>query len=351
MLQFTRRAWIVLALAFASSAAAQADRTDAFIAAQMKEQGIPGLALVVIKDGAVVKAQGYGLANTKTKTPVTPETVFQIGSVSKQFIATGVMLLVQDGRLSVDHPVSRYLDGAPAAWAGITIRHLLTHTAGLVREAPGFQPNRIQSDADVIRSAYNTPLRFPPGEKWEYSNTGYFMLAEVIRKVSGQPWDVFLNERVFQPSGMTATVPTSAKDNVLNLATGYTNNDNPREAPYWRAVRPSGAFLSTVQDLAKWDAILNTERLLTSATRQQMWTSVTLTGGRAHGYGFGWELGSVRGRRVVHHGGGMPGYLSEFTKFIDDGLTVAVLINLGDGDVESIANGVAALYLPGPGRP
>jgi CubicO group peptidase (beta-lactamase class C family) len=344
------RTCIALAFVLAQSVDAQTDRTDEFIAAEMKRQGIPGLALVVVKEGSIVKAKGYGFANIKAKTPVTPQTVFKIGSVSKQFIATGIMLLVGDGRLRVDDPVGKYLDGAPASWSGITVRHLLTHTGGLVREAPGFSPSRVQSDADVIRSAYGTPVRFAPGEKWEYSNTGYFILAEIIHKVSGQPWDVFVTERVFRPAGMNATHPTNTKTNVPGRATGYADNDNPKEAAEWRALRPSGAFLSTVLDLARWDAMLYTDSILPAATRQEMWTPVTLNDGRTHGYGFGWELGSRNGRRYVHHGGALPGFLSEFARYVDDRVTVAVLINLGDGDVEAIANGVAALHLPPTAR-
>ena len=154
----------------------------------MKSQNIPGLSLVVTRDGQIVKSAGYGLANRQLNIPASPETVYKIGSVSKQFIATGIMLLVQEGRLRVEDPVGKHLDGSPLAWSGITVRHLLTHTSGLIREAPGFDPFKIQNDADVIRSAYSQPLRFAPGEKWEYSNLGYFTLAEIIRVVTGGPW-------------------------------------------------------------------------------------------------------------------------------------------------------------------
>ena len=120
--------------------------------------------------------------------PARADTVYKIGSVSKQFISAGILLLAQEGKLSLDDPISKYLDGTPETWKPITIRHLLTHTSGIVREAPGFDPLKVQSDADVIKTAYSLPLRFTPGEKWEYCNVGYFSLAEIIRKVSGKPW-------------------------------------------------------------------------------------------------------------------------------------------------------------------
>ena len=121
--------------------------------------------------------------------------------------------------------MSRYLEGTPETWKAITIRHLLTHTAGLVREAPGFGPHKIQSDADLLRTAYPLPLRFAPGEKWEYSNVGYFALAEIIRRVSGRPWSEYLAEQVFRPSGMNTTFTTNTKASIPNRAVGYTDND------------------------------------------------------------------------------------------------------------------------------
>lgn len=332
----------------ARSAAAQTDRVDDFINAEMKRQNIPGLSLAVVKDGQIIKAQGYGVADRRRNTPATPETVYKIASVSKQFIATGIMLLVQDGRLTLEAPIGKYLDGAPATWNGITIRHLLTHTSGIVREAPGFNPSKMQRDAEVIRSAYAVPLRFRPGEKWEYSNTGYFVLAEVIRRVAGQAWDEYLRERVFLPSGMNTTHPTNTTAQLPKRALGYSDNDRLLEVKESTALRPSGAFLSTVLDMAQWDAVLYTEKVLSESTRRQMWTPVTLTDGSSHPYGFGWELGSYRGRKLVHHGGGGPGIATEFARFVDDRLTIIVLINLDDVDVEAIMYGVAAFYFPAP---
>jgi len=217
-MQRRRAAVVVLVFWLFAPAAARADRVDDYVRARIKEFQLPGLSLLVIRDGAIVKAAGYGLADVERRIPAQPQTVYKIGSVSKQFIATGIMRLVQEGRLGLDHPISRYLAGTPVTWSGITIRHLLTHTSGLIREAPGFDPSRIQSDADVIRTAYSAPLRFAPGEKWEYSNLGYFALAEVIRAVSGQPWSEYLAANVFRPTGMFSTRTTA--ESVPDLAQG-----------------------------------------------------------------------------------------------------------------------------------
>jgi CubicO group peptidase (beta-lactamase class C family) len=324
----------------------QADHVDEYILAEMKSRNIPGLSLAVLRHGRVIKAKGYGVGDRKLQTAVTPETVYKIASVSKQFIATGIMLLVQDGRLKIDDPVSKYLNDAPPAWAGITVRHLLTHTAGLVREGPAFDPMKDQPDLEIIRSAYSVPLRFVPGEKYEYSNTGYYTLAEIIRVVSGRPWTAFLEDRVFKPSGMSSTWPTNTTASVPNRARGYVDNDELRDAPVWRALRPSGSFLSTVLDLAKWDAMLYTDKVLTGASRRQMWTAVMLTDGKTYPYGFGWMLGDVDGHKLVHHSGGMPGTRAMLAKFIDDGLTIVMLMNLDDVDIFPLMRGVATQYLP-----
>jgi CubicO group peptidase (beta-lactamase class C family) len=342
-----RHACLVVAFLLAAPLAALCDPADDFLRAEMARQRIPGLSLIVLRNGEVIKAAGYGLADRKQKIAATPDTVYKIASGSKQFIATGIMLLVQEGRIGLGDPLTRFLEGTPAAWSGITIRHLLTHTAGLVREAPGFDPFKVQSDADVLRSAYALPLRFPPGQKWEYSNTGYFALAEIIRKVSGLPWGDYLADKVFKPLGMqaTRTTPTSATEKIARYAQGYVDNDTLRDAPRWLALRPSGAFLSTVRDLGRWDAALRTESILTASTRQQMWTPVTLNDGATYPYGFGWMMANVRGHRLIHHPGGMPGFRSDIARFVDDDLTIIVLMNLDDVDIDAVIDGLAAAYL------
>jgi D-alanyl-D-alanine carboxypeptidase len=333
-------------LVVAVTASIRADQTDDYLKAQMDRFHLPGLSLVVVKNGKIVKAAAYGLSDRERRTPAAPETVYKIGSVSKQFIATGIMLLVQEGRVAVDDPISRYLDGTPPAWQPITIRHLLTHTGGIIRESPAFDPWKVQSDAEVIKAAYAVPLRFPPGTKWEYCNVGYFALAQVITRVAGQPWHQFLEEKVFRPAGMSMTAPTNITPTLPNRAVGYTGNANARVADDWRAMRPSGAFLSTVLDLAKWDALLYTDAVLSPATRRQMWTPARLNDGTPVDYGFGWTVQTRNGHRVVSHGGALPGFKAQLVRFVDDGVTVAVLTNGDDVDLESIARGVAMLHLP-----
>ena len=251
--------------------------------------------------------------------------------------------------LNIDDPIARHLDDVPPAWRSITIRHLLTHTSGLVRDAPGYDQSRDREDAEVIKTAYSLPLRFAPGEKWEYSNAGFSPLARIITKVTGRPWTEYLAEKIFRPAGMSSTYPLNTGVPLPNRARGYADNDPPlKQADHRRALLPSGGLLSTVMDLAKFDALLDSEGFLTEATRRQMWTPVTLNNGATYPYGLGWELdaqGAVKGRRVVRHGGSVIGFRSEFARFVDDRLTIIVLMNLHDVDWQTIVRGVAAAYL------
>ena len=342
-----RRSIPLLVLAVVSLSA---DSLDDFYQRVIKERNIPSTTIAVVKDGKLVKVGAYGTADLERGIPAKPETVYKIGSVSKQFIAAGVMLLVQDGRLSVNDPVSKYIPSAPASWKAITLRHLLTHSSGLVREPTGFDPNTLQPDLDVIKSAFATPLQWTPGDKYDYSNLGYYTLAEVIRVVSNKPWDRFLEERIFSPLGMTSTRTTSAD---RARVPGYLwMNGRHTKADDWISLRPSGAFVSSVLDMAKWAAALQEDRILTAASKAVMWTPVTLNDGGSFPYGFGWELddfppgGFTTGVRLVRHEGTIPGFRGVIAHFPDHRLGVIALTNLDRAQVDSLVAGAAVQFVP-----
>ncbi|HEX8636695.1 MAG TPA: serine hydrolase domain-containing protein, partial [Pyrinomonadaceae bacterium] len=269
-------------LLFVSSVSAQTvDKVDEVVRTEMQKQHIPGVSVAVVKNGKIIKLKSYGLANVETNAPVTNETVFKIGSISKPIIAMGIMLLVEEGKISLDDKVSKYLEGTPETWKDITVRNLLSHTSGIVREAPGFDPAKIQADADVIKTAYPQPLNFAPGEKYEYCNVGYFSLAEIIRKVSGKSWSEFLTERIFKPLGMNSTRTTTFDEIILNRANGYSfSNNKLSNAEVYLALRPSGAFLSTISDLVKLEEALAGKSFLTPEIRKTMWTPFKLNSGK-----------------------------------------------------------------------
>ena len=326
------------------------NKVDEYIRAEMVAQQIPGVSLAVIKNGEIVIARGYGLANVEHQVPVKPETIFQSGSMGKQFTATAVMMLAEEGKLSLDDKITKYFLDGPAAWNNITVRHLLTHTSGMTDYPDDFDLRRDYTEDELVQRIKAIPLAFQPGEKWSYSNLAYVMLGVLIHKVSGKFYGDFLQERVFQPLGMSTTRVISETDIVPNRAAGYRLVNGQLKNQNW--VSPSlnttadGALYLTVYDAAKWDAALYGEKLLKRSSLETMWTAVKLNDGKTHPYGFGWALGEVRGHRVVEHGGAWQGFKAQISRYLDDKLTVVVFANQARANPAKIAHGVAALFNP-----
>jgi CubicO group peptidase (beta-lactamase class C family) len=271
---------------------AVATKVDDYIRAEMQTQQIPGLSLAVIRNGEIVIARGYGMANVEHQVPVKPETIFQSGSMGKQFTATAVMMLVEEGKISLDDKITKYFTDGPESWNKITVRHLLTHTSGMTDYPDDFDLRRDYTEDELVQRIKTIPLAFQPGEKWSYSNLAYVMLGVLIHKVSGKFYGNFLQERVFKPLGMSTARVISEDDIVPNRAAGYRIVNGQLKNQAW--VSPSlnttadGALYLTVYDMAKWDAALYTEKLLKRASLDEMWTPVKLNDGKTHPYGFGW---------------------------------------------------------------
>jgi CubicO group peptidase (beta-lactamase class C family) len=327
-----------------------ATRIDEYIRTEMQSQQIPGVALAVVKDGNVVLARGYGFANIEHQVPVTPETIFQSGSTGKQFTATAVMMLVEEGKLSLEDKITKYFPDPPDAWHDITVRHLLTHTSGMTDYPSDFDLRRDYTEDELFQRIKTIPLAFQPGEKWSYSNLAYVMLGILIHKVSGKFYGDFLQDRVFKPLGMSTARIISEADIVPNRAAGYRLVNGQLKNQNW--VSPSlnttadGALYFTVYDMAKWDAALYTEKLLKRSTLEQMWTPVKLNNGKTHPYGFGWALDEVRGHRIIEHGGAWQGFKAQITRYVDDKLTVIVFANQARANQAKLAHGVAAIINP-----
>src|SRR5438874_2597713 len=294
-----------------------ATKVDDYVKAEMARQHIPGASLAVIKDGKIILAKGYGLANVELQAPAKPETIFQSGSMGKQFTATAVMMLVEAGKLSLADPISKYFTDAPDSWKNITVRHLLTHTAGTTDYPRDFDFRRDYTEDELLKRAQAIPLAFQPGEKWSYSNLGYVVLGILIHKVSGKFYGDYLQERIFKPLGMTTARIISEEDIVPNRSAGYMLVKGELKNQQW--VAPSlnttadGALYLTVYDMAKWDIALYTEKLLKRSSLEQMWTPVKLNNGKTFPYGFGWALGGVRGHRIIEHGGSWQGFKSQIS--------------------------------------
>jgi CubicO group peptidase (beta-lactamase class C family) len=346
------RPLLTLSLLLAAPAAALADPTDDFVRAEMKKQLIPGLTLAVVKDGKVVKVEGYGLANVEHQVPAKRETVYQSGSVGKQFTSFAAMLLVEDGKMTLDDPVSKHLPDAPEAWKGVTVRHLLTHTSGIGEYTGVVDLKKDYTEDELLKKAYSVAPGAKPGERWRYSNTGYAVLGILVSKVAGKFYGDFLKERVFTPLGMKTARIISDADIVPNRAAGYRTVNGELKNHDW--VSPTmnstadGSLYVTVDDLIKWDAALAAGKLLKKESYEAMWTPVKTADGKEHPYGFGWMLGSVNGHKRIHHGGAWQGFTSYIDRYPDDKLTVIVLTNMAAprANPGRIATAVVALYLP-----
>lgn len=330
---------------------AQTDKVDEYIKGEMQKQGLPGLSIAVVKNGEVVLAKGYGYANVELKVAASPETIYQSGSVGKQFTAAAVMLLVEEGKIGLDDKISKYFDGAPDIWKDITVRHLLTHTSGIKNYTDDSFNYRLDyTEDDLVKKAASFSLDFQPGEKWSYSNTGYILLGVLIRKVSGKFYGDVLKERVFGPTGMTTARVITEEDIVPNRAAGYRMSKGVLKNQQY--VSPSlnttadGSLYLTVLDMAKWDAALYGEKLLKKSSFDQMWTPVKLNDGKTQNYGFGWAFGMIGNHHIIEHGGAWQGFTTHITRFVDDKFTVIVLTNISGANPGRIAHQVAGIYNP-----
>ena len=271
-------------------------------------------------------------------------TVFEIASMTKQFTAAGILLLAEEGKLSLEDPVSGYIDGTPDSWRSITLRHLMNHTSGLRDDWEEDTPYFLANDTNekFVRALAAIPLKFKPGEGFRYS-CGPFLLGMVIEKVSGKTYADFMRERVFAPLNMTNTYVNEASAIVPHRASGYVWRDGKlaagaRISPAAEA-RGDVGISTTAEDLVKWNAAL------AKPAFEAMFTPAKLNDGNAVPYGLGWFIQPHRGHRLIHHPGGFrTGFNTVIERFIDDGLTIIILTNLQNGRARTLGYGVAAFF-------
>jgi CubicO group peptidase (beta-lactamase class C family) len=325
-------------------------RINQVVKEQMLANQIPGVSLAVLREGKIVLLKSYGLANVEHQIPVKSKTVFQSGSIGKQFTAAAVMILVQENRLSLDDHISEYFPDAPASWKDVTVWNLLTHTSGLGDYPADIDLRRDYTEEEYFTSFKKAPLDFAPGSSWNYSNVGYVTLGMLIRKVTGKFYGDFLKERIFEPLGMITARVISEADIVPNRAAGYRLVKGELKNQAW--VSPStnstadGSLYLSILDLAKWDAALYTDCLLTEASREKLWTAARLSDGSTKDYGFGWHLAHLNGRRAVFHGGSWQGFKSFILRFLDAKLTIIFLANSSETREFKLVRALAASYYP-----
>lgn len=309
-------------------------------------QAFTGAVLVAV-DGTPILQRAVGEANREWHVPNTVNTRFRIGSTTKTFTAVAILRLVDEGKVALDDPAARYMPDLPPAWAGVTIRMLLSHTSGVPDyvAAPNFREREthlIQTPESLLALVRETPLDFVPGADWRYSNTGYLLLGLVIEKVSGRRYPDYLRDEFFQPLGMADTGYETEDAIIEGRASGYMRTrDGWAAGPF---ITPSsayaaGALYSTVGDMLKWDQALYGDRLVSSAGRDLMFTVVR------NDYGLGWEVRPAWGTARVGHRGAIPGFQASFQRYPERRLTVVALSNSELGVSEKLATDLAGLCL------
>jgi len=334
----------------ALSANILADNVDELVRTRMAEHHIPGAAIAVVVNGKVVKMKGYGLASVEFGVPVTPETVFEIGSVSKQMTAAAIMLLVQDGKIDPDAKISTYLSGTPDQWKDVSVRNLLTHSSGIksYSSLDGFElSNRLNAE-QFIKKLSPYPLEFTPGEKNIYSNSGFNLLAFIVESVSKKPFMTFMRERIFTPLGMEHTTERDPQYIVMNRAAGYewTNGHLAGRDGNLTNLIGAGSIVSTVGDIVKWNIALSGNKFLNDKSKQQIWTKFIFNDGSESPYGFGWRLSNLRGHKIIGHTGQTAGFGAANFRYADDKVFVIALTNLGElGMGGMLASAIAKKYI------
>jgi CubicO group peptidase (beta-lactamase class C family) len=350
-MKFIRLAWPSFCLLFSLSVVfAQGDAVDSYVRAEMAKRHVPGLSLVVIQNKKIVRASSYGFANVELSVPVNENTSFEIASMTKQFTDVAILLLAEEGKLSLDDHITRYFGNLPLEWRDITIRQLMLHTAGLRddwdEDDKFFLSNN--TDEEFLHALTLLPLNFKPGEGFSYG-CGPFVLGLIIQKVSGRSYAQFMQERIFLPLGMTSTHVNDAAMLVRDRAAGYMFVDGQlkngaRISPAAEA-RADVGIRTTALDLAKWDAAIYDNRLLTRSSWTMMFTPGKLNDGTTIPVGFGWFMFPLQGNVWKHGGAFRTGFNSQIDRYVDDRLTIIVLTNLRSGSLAgTIALTVAGFY-------
>ncbi len=354
------RRWVVAAAASWSGLCA-ADPIDDYVRATLARERIPGLVLGIATgiEGQRVRSYSavrtYGLADLEHQVAVRPNTIFQSGSVGKQFTAAAILLQVEDGKLDLDDPIAQYFPSDRPHWRSIRIRHLLTHTSGLPdyydeKGSPILDLRRDYTEEDLLQMAMRLEPQFAPGERWAYSNTGYVVLGALLRKLTGKFYGEVLRERLFRPAAMETARVISEADIVPNRAAGYELVGSEVRNQSW--VSPSlnttadGALYLTARDLLSWDVALRERRVLDKSSYDLMWRPVRLNDGTHHPYGFGWFIGEQRGSTTIEHGGSWQGFRAHIARYVERGLSIVVMCNLAACDAGDIAHQVAGLVDP-----
>lgn len=325
---------------------------ETFLEERMEKDQIPGLLVAASYKGELIYTKSLGMASLEHKVPVTDSTVFEIGSISKQFTAALIVMLEEENKLSLDDPISKYVTEIPGEWYGVTIKQLLNHTSGIpdYEAIAGYQyyDNRC-TPMDIIKVANSKPLDFKPGEKFRYCNTGYYLLSMIIERVTNKSFSACLSDKILEPLQMTRTGLFDPTEIIDNRASGYSRTKSRIENR--RPTEPSstlgaGGMSSTIADMAKWDAALYGNSILSTEALEKLWAPGVLNNGSKIGYGLGWRIEPYKGHKEQYHYGMMYGFVANITRFSDDRLTFFVFANRYQLSLGRIVEAVMEAFVP-----
>ena len=345
----------------AATVAQRADfaaKADAILEAAYPADGA-GVAVIITQGGRTIYERGRGLAELETRRPITPNTVFRLGSITKQFTAAVILQLVAEGRISLDDPVSRFFADYPEPGARATIRQLLNHTSGIqsYTEIPGAMDdagsNRPHSTAQLIALFRDVPSLSQPGQSWAYNNSGYVLLGAIIESVTGRNWHEAVAERITHPLGLRSIAYGVTGESDPNMARGYSSGQAqaaPAPSVHMSTPHAAGSLIGSVRDLARWSHALHHGRVVTPALYQQMIQPTPLPDGTNQPYGFGIAPGELRGRPTIHHSGGINGFRTEAAFLPSQDVFIAVFANSGRPATPpgSVLRRLGALWLGDP---
>jgi CubicO group peptidase (beta-lactamase class C family) len=318
------------------------------------KSGEPGAAVLLAKEGKVLYRKAFGKANIELDVPMKPEMVFEIGSITKQFTAVSILMLMEQGKLSLTDDVTKFIPDYPTHGHKITIHHLLTHTSG-IKSYTGMQEwvplwRKDMSPEEMIDLFKNQPMDFAPGERYQYNNSAYFMLGYIIEKASGQTYQQFLEEHIFKPLQMNNSYYGSHKQIIRNRAAGYQNQDGFNNTEYLSLTQPyaAGSIMSNVDDLLKWQIAIRDHKLVKKETIQLAFTDYKLNNGKPIHYGYGWSLNEINGSPTIEHGGGIFGYTTNGIWLPKEDVYVVMLTNRDDMGPGDISTRIAAIAIGKP---
>lgn len=327
-------ACLILILPFQICAKLNTKKVDSILNELFDKDGPGGVALVV-KDGKTIYRKAFGMANLEYGIKMTPDNVFQIGSITKQFTAVAILQLVEQGKINLDDDITKFIEDYPTHGHTITIEHLLTHTSGIKEfsqlEKWGPRMNRLDySPLELIDAFKNQPMDFKPGDKFRYNNSAYILLGHIIESVSGLPYPEYIEENIFKPLKMEDSSYGSVTNIIPKKASGYSKKDDIYLKAQYLSMNmaySAGAIFSTVEDLSKWYSALTSGQVISESSFKKAATPHTLNNGEQTDYGYGLRLHNVQGSPMITHGGNMPGYFSWSTYFLNENIFVAIFTN------------------------